>query len=97
MVGRTDGIGALARFNSPQGVAYDGAGHLYIADSLNQLIRRLDLATLAVTTWAGTAGVRRVSPGPLPGGFNTPIGVVVVGPNDILVTDRTENAILRVH
>ncbi|MES2951198.1 MAG: hypothetical protein V4858_21910 [Pseudomonadota bacterium] len=39
--GRTDGPGATARFNHPTGIAVDGAGNVYIADSKNAAIRKI--------------------------------------------------------
>lgn len=48
--------GALAaRFDAPQGLAYDDAtGVLYVADTDNHAVRAIDTATGAVTTVAGT-------------------------------------------
>src|SRR5207244_10449554 len=40
-------------FNSPAGVAIDSAGNLFVADTLNKRIQRVDAATGAVTTMAG--------------------------------------------
>jgi tetratricopeptide (TPR) repeat protein/sugar lactone lactonase YvrE len=37
--GSVDGTGADARFNQPRGIAVDGSGNLYIADTFNQTIR----------------------------------------------------------
>ncbi len=42
-----------AMFNAPAGLAYDGAGHLTIADSGNHVLRQIDLATNIITTIAG--------------------------------------------
>ena len=53
--GTTDGTGAAARFYMPKALALDGAGNLYIADAGNHTVRRLVLATGAVSTWAGVA------------------------------------------
>jgi sugar lactone lactonase YvrE len=39
--GHADGIGTAATFNSPGGVAVDASGNLYIADSSNNLIRKM--------------------------------------------------------
>ena len=56
--GNLDGIGAAARFDTPKDVAYDGAGNLYVVDAFNYTIRKIDLATAAVTTFAGSPGQR---------------------------------------
>jgi hypothetical protein len=52
-VGNTDGTGIAARFNSPNGIAIDGAGNLYIADTYNHVVRRITPSG-AVTTLAGS-------------------------------------------
>lgn len=55
--GFANGVGTAARFNSPFGLAIDAQGSsLYCADTSNHVIRLLSLATLEVTTLAGTAG-----------------------------------------
>ena len=51
-----DGTGAAARFSDPCGIASDGAGNLYVADTGNYTIRKIVIATGEVTTFAGTAG-----------------------------------------
>jgi thiol-disulfide isomerase/thioredoxin/sugar lactone lactonase YvrE len=52
-VGLLDGPREQARFNHPQGLAASSDA-LYVADTENHAIRRIDLATGAVTTLAGT-------------------------------------------
>ncbi|WP_020598586.1 hypothetical protein [Spirosoma panaciterrae] len=51
--GFRDGPLAQAKFNKPTGIAMDKAGNLYIADELNRLIRKVNLATGTVSTLAG--------------------------------------------
>lgn len=51
--GATDGAFDRATFHRPQGLALDGDA-LYVADTENHLIRRVDLKTRAVSTVAGT-------------------------------------------
>jgi DNA-binding beta-propeller fold protein YncE len=52
--GRDDGDLATATFDRPQGLAYDPAGDaLYVADTENHLVRRVDLKAGRVTTVLG--------------------------------------------
>ncbi len=52
-IGRADGDFATASFNHPQGMMLDG-DILYVADTENHLLRKLDLSARTVTTIAGT-------------------------------------------
>src|SRR5499427_8260750 len=52
-LGKTDGDFNVATFHHPQGMALDGQ-MLYVADTENHLLRRLDLQARTVTTIAGT-------------------------------------------
>jgi sugar lactone lactonase YvrE len=93
--GTADGTGSAARFNQPEGVATDGTS-LYVADLQNHTIRRIVIATAAVTTLAGTPG----APGSTDGvgsaaQFNQPRGVTTDG-TYLDVADTTNNMIRRI-
>jgi hypothetical protein len=52
--GTTDGTGTAAQFHEPRGITTDGT-NLYVADSENNTIRKIVIATREVTTYAGDA------------------------------------------
>jgi DNA-binding beta-propeller fold protein YncE len=51
--GHNDGVGKSALFQHPLGVALYGDS-LFVADTFNGLIRRIDLKTNTLTTWLGS-------------------------------------------
>ncbi|MDB4921260.1 MBG domain-containing protein [Mucilaginibacter sp.] len=80
-----NGTGSQARFNFTEGIAIDKGGDLYIADSGNQLIRKVTQAGV-VTTYAGTtAGVINSD---LAGSrFNNPAGMAFDASGNLYVKD----------
>jgi NHL repeat len=53
--GSSDGRGSAARFNRPYGITTDGS-NLYVTDSNNHCIRKIDIESGVVTTLAGGVG-----------------------------------------
>jgi sugar lactone lactonase YvrE len=94
MAGSTDGTAAAARFNAPQGVAVDANGNLWVADTGNATVRKIVLATGAVTTVIGVPGQHGVALGPLPASLNVPVSVSALADGRIIVVDQLENAVL---
>lgn len=94
--GLADGVGAAARFRNPYGVAVDGSGNVYVADTDNQVVRKITPAGV-VTVFAGRAGVRGHVNGP--GGaalFQAPRGVAWGANDSLYVADTGNNAVRRV-
>jgi thiol-disulfide isomerase/thioredoxin len=58
VLGKQDGAYDAATFNHPQGMALRGQT-LYVADTENHLLRKIDLAAKTVTTIAGTGAQAR--------------------------------------
>jgi sugar lactone lactonase YvrE len=95
MFGAVDGVGANARFSLPLAIVADGKGSLFVADSQNGAIRRIELATAAVTTYVGVLGEKGLQPGALPAHLNAPRGLALLPDGGLAVTD--EQAVLVVH
>ena len=55
IVGSLDATGTAATFHTPYGITTDGIS-LFVADTGNNTIRKVDIASGVVTTLAGTAG-----------------------------------------
>ena len=86
-----------AQLSSPRGVAVDGEGNLYIADTSNNRIRRVDGSGI-ITTVAGS-GNGRYSAGTGPAveaTLHRPNGVAVDSAGSFYIVDRLNNAIRRV-
>ncbi|GFO65652.1 hypothetical protein M1B72_11470 [Geomonas paludis] len=93
-VGSANGTGGAARFSSPCGVATDGT-NLYVADSLNHRIRKIVLASAAVTTLAGS-GVQDFADGTgAAASFNSPRGIATDG-TSLYLADQGNSAVRRI-
>jgi hypothetical protein len=57
------GPAGAASLNEPKGLCVDGEGNLYIADSENHVVRRVDRATGVITTVAGVGPCGNDRPG----------------------------------
>ena len=95
-----------AQLNQPTGLALDAEGNLYIADSGNNLIRRVDAKTGRISTVAGDYAAAQANDGL--GGFSgdggpataarldDPQGIALDGAGDLFVADTFNNAIREV-
>ncbi len=57
--GGDGGFAVQAQLNEPKGLTIDPHGHLYVADSENHVIRRIDRLTGRISTVAGTPFVEQ--------------------------------------
>jgi len=94
-----DGSAATsAKLNSPTGVAVDGAGNVYIADSLNNVIRKVDGVTGNISTWAGTGsqGYTGDNGAATSATMNSPQAIAFDAGGDAYVSDANNNVIRKV-
>lgn len=88
--GAADGVGSAASFNNPGHLVADG-NSLYVADTYNQKIRKIVIATGEVTTLAGMG----VAAAAQTEKFDSPFGMATVGGN-LYVSDTESNTIRKV-
>ena len=93
-LGNVDGVGQMARFCQPCGVAFDAAGNVYVSDYYNYAIRKI-AQDGTVTTLAGCVGE--------PGGndgignsarFDRPLGLATDMSGNLYVAD-SGNCVIR--
>eukprot|EP00741_Cyanophora_paradoxa_P008541 tig00001339_g8266.t1 len=92
--GDVDGSGSGARLQHPLGVCCPETGLLYVADSYNHKIKRVDVASASIRTLAGTgkAGFRDGAAGEAM--FSEPAGLALApGGGALLVADTNNGAI----
>jgi len=92
------GAATSAKLWAPYGVAVDGAGNLYIADSNNSRIREVTVATGIITTVAGTGsgGYTGDSGAATSAKLYYPNGVSVDGAGNLYIADFGNNRIRKV-
>lgn len=95
------GPAVTAELDTPVGVATDGAGNLYIADLLNNRIRRVSpdgkISTVAGNGIAGYMGGYSGDGGQATSAqLNEPTGVAVDGNGNIFVADTNNNRIRKI-
>lgn len=93
--GKSDGTGIAASFNSPFGIAVDAAGNVYVADSGNNLIRKISPSG-DVTTIAGSGSKGANDGTGKAANFNTPAGIAVDKSGNIYVADENNNLIRKI-
>lgn len=91
--GHQDGIGVAAGFNSASGLAIGPDGALYVGDWANNLIRKINLSTSAVTTFAGTGAAGYADGMAASAVFNGTANIVFDKAGNLFVADEENNVI----
>ncbi|KAK9735763.1 hypothetical protein RND81_04G226100 [Saponaria officinalis] len=92
--GDHDGIGSEVLLQHPLGVCYAQDGQVYVADSYNHKIKKLDPSNKRVTTLAGTGKAGFKDGKALEAQLSEPSGLVEAGNGKLFIAD-TNNSVIR--
>jgi gliding motility-associated-like protein len=92
MSGYKDGAGTGAEFNTPLGLTIDASGNLYVADELNERIRKITPGGV-VTTVAGNGSRQSADGGAAAAAFSDPSGLVFDNAGNLYITDAGSSRI----
>jgi sugar lactone lactonase YvrE len=93
--GYVDESRTFAAFYYPEGVAVDGSGNVYVADSGNNMIRKIDTNGY-VTTFAGSTNSGFVDGNGTNAAFQFPSGLAVDGSGNVYVADHANNVVRKI-
>ena len=89
------GPAPVAELNTPDGISFDRQGNLYIADELNNVIRKVDTAgNISTVAGNGTAGFSGDGGSATKAELNNPFGVTADSAGNLYIQD-TGNARIR--
>ncbi len=95
IAGFANGTGSTSQFNFPTGIATDASGNVYVADTINNLIRRITV-TGAVSTVAGSGFQGFANGRGTIAEFNYPYGISVDASGTIYVVETGNNCVRKI-
>jgi len=91
-----NGPATSAKLSNPTGLAVDGAGHLYIADTNNHRIRMVSGGTITTVAGSGIAGFGGDGGSPASAKLNYPTAVAIDSAGHLCIADSGNNRIRKV-
>lgn len=94
-----NGPATSAQLHSPNGVAVDLFGNVFIADTGNNVVREVLASNHNIVTYAGngTAGFSGDGNAATSAELNSPVGVVLDASGDLFIADTNNNAVREVN
>jgi sugar lactone lactonase YvrE len=96
VAGYLDGPAGTAQLNHPEGIVIDASGNLYVADLENNVIRKINIATAIVSTFAGTGAAGLTNGAAASATFSEPYGMALDASGNLYVTDVLNNCIRKI-
>ncbi len=92
------GPASAARLRGPGGIATDAIGNIYIADSRNNVVRKVDTNNIITTiAGTGTAGYTGDGGAATAAQLRIPVGVAVDGAGNIYISDSRNQVIRKIN
>ncbi len=92
--GFQDGAGEAAMFSAPVGITVDKDNTIFVADSYNDAIRRIDANGNVTTIYGSPIRVAQTSEEEnLSSGFNTPCGIAMLPNGNLIIADTGNNRV----
>ncbi|MBM3267723.1 MAG: hypothetical protein FJZ01_08760 [Candidatus Sericytochromatia bacterium] len=95
VAGYAEGTKTTAQFNKPIGLAYDGAGNLFVSELGNHMIRKVTIATGQTSLVAGSTAGYQEGVGAA-AKFNFPIGLAYDGGSTLYVADLQNQRVRKI-
>lgn len=94
----SDGTGTSARFTEPFALVVDSSGNIFVADTSNNLIRKLTISggVAIVTAFAGGGGSGSSDGTGTAAKFSEPRGITIDSSNNLYVADYNNHLIRKV-
>ena len=94
-IGAQDGVGTAASFHEPWGLCVDKNGVVYVADTRNNLIRKI-MPNGTVTTWAGSGNFGTTNGVGAAATFGNPTGIEIDALGNLYVADHLTHIIRKI-
>ncbi len=95
IIGDSDGVGLNATFNEPWGVCVGNDGNIYVADTRNNLIRKITPEG-EVTTIAGTGNFGSTNGAAMNATFGNPTGLEMDDDGNLYIADHLTHVIRKI-
>eukprot|EP00735_Rhodelphis_limneticus_P008819 TRINITY_DN2301_c0_g1::TRINITY_DN2301_c0_g1_i1::g.6896::m.6896 TRINITY_DN2301_c0_g1::TRINITY_DN2301_c0_g1_i1::g.6896 ORF type:complete len:513 (+),score=217.50,sp/Q8VZ10/SOQ1_ARATH/29.54/7e-20,sp/Q8VZ10/SOQ1_ARATH/29.39/1e-16,sp/Q8VZ10/SOQ1_ARATH/32.88/6e-08,NHL/PF01436.16/8e-09,NHL/PF01436.16/0.019,NHL/PF01436.16/2.3e-08,NHL/PF01436.16/0.017,NHL/PF01436.16/0.006,BTB/PF00651.26/2.8e-22,SGL/PF08450.7/0.0056,SGL/PF08450.7/4.5e-06,SGL/PF08450.7/1e+02,DUF839/PF05787.8/0.00097,DUF839/PF05787.8/1.1e+0 len=93
--GYQDGPANMAMFNNPTGIALDGEGNIFVADSGNHRIRKIT-SDGTVSTFSGTGNASYTNGNLTTAEYNTPVDLAFAADSTLYIVDSANHRIRKV-
>jgi len=94
--GYLDGALANAHFRNPAGLAMDKAGNIYVADSVNQVVRKVTASAVSTIAGSGASGYSGDGGAATAAALNNPTGLALDEANNLYIADQGNGLIRRI-